>query len=193
MISEFGTPLHEFDTGGYLIETNKKIANYVYEQENKENKKHSLVGKTSFHTDSNLTDLGFDWSEELQQIIIFNSKRYFQAITGKELENYRIDCWAVLLRSGDVSSLHTHPGSEISGAYYVKVPKQLDAENREGQLTLIDPRPAARQSLMFAGKSINVIPEEGKGVIFPSWVEHSVYPHQSDEDRISVSWNIVLL
>ena len=36
-------------------------------------------------------------------------------------------------------------------------------------------------------------PIEGKMLIFPSSLEHEVQPNESDEDRISVSFNIKLL
>lgn len=193
MAVEFFTPILEIDTGGYLEETHNKVIEYVLNQASKDKdaKKYSLVGKTSYHTDADLCELGFDWCDDLRSIIMDASQRYYEQITGKKLDNYRIDCWAVLLRKGDISSLHTHPGSEISGAYHIKVP--TDLEGRDGNLVFIDPRPAARQSLIFAGKSLAYQPMESKGVVFPSWVEHEVYPHFSDQDRISISWNIVLL
>lgn len=191
----FETPILEFNTGGYAQSLHDSIIKYVYEQESKheDKKNYSLIGKTSFHTDPDLCDLGLPWCEDLRSLIMNISKGYYNDITGNEMVNFRIDCWAILLRKGDISALHTHPGSDISGAYYIKVPKNLNFEQREGNLVLIDPRPAARQSLLFAGKSIHIKAEEGKGVLFPSWLEHEVYAHHKDEDRISISWNITLL
>ena len=35
-----------------------------------------------------------------------------------------------------------------------------------------------------------VVPEEGKFLIFPSWLHHYVPPHTGETNRISISWNI---
>ena len=37
----------------------------------------------------------------------------------------------------------------------------------------------------------NIIPEEGKLVLFPSWLEHEVDQNLSQEKRISISFNLV--
>ena len=39
---------------------------------------------------------------------------------------------------------------------------------------------------------IRVRPEVGNLVIFPSYLLHSVYPNESDEDRITVAYNLRL-
>jgi branched-chain amino acid transport system ATP-binding protein len=54
---------------------------------------------------------------------------------------------------------------------------------------LIGPNGAGKSSLL---NCINGIykPQEGKIILFPSWVEHSVLPNMTESTRISVSFNL---
>ena len=45
-----------------------------------------------------------------------------------------------------------------------------------GDLSFMDPRPAAKMDMRFADESIlNIKPVEGQGLIFPGWLEHYVF------------------
>ena len=35
-------------------------------------------------------------------------------------------------------------------------------------------------------------PEEGRMYVFPSWLEHGVEANQSDRDRVSISFNVLI-
>lgn len=103
-----------------------------------------------------------------------------------------IDFWANINTPGAINITHTHPNCEMSGAYYVKVPK-----GDCGSLDFFDPRQAmsfGNQYLMsaYCGDEVNSrYPVEGQMWIFPSSLSHCVGPNKTDEDRISVSFNIV--
>ncbi len=80
---------------------------------------------------------------------------------------------------------HVHPDSDWSGVYYIEVP-----EGDCGQLTFYDPRPAAQMAGEEFQQTVKVQPEEGKIVIFPSWLPHGVEPNLTEGRRISVSFNL---
>jgi len=97
--------------------------------------------------------------------------------------------WANINRPGDYNILHNHPGQDLAAVYYVQ------AENG-GKLELRDPRPAAGYCnfpKLFSADPLQITPEPGMLVIFPSWIEHMVHPHQGAEDRISIAINIKLM
>ncbi len=80
---------------------------------------------------------------------------------------------------------HIH-GAEISGVFYVKVP-----EKDSGRLVLVDPRTRVNMSeKRLRALNFPVDPKEGTFVLFPSWLEHYVEPNQSDDIRISISFNL---
>jgi len=103
--------------------------------------------------------------------------------------------WANINPPGGYNNGHLHPNSLFSGAYYVK------AQPNSGRLQLMDPRPGV-QNCMPARKK-GKMPRElwreayydavpGRLIMFPSWLWHKVEPNQSNDTRISVSFNFIM-
>ena len=102
--------------------------------------------------------------------------------------------WAIINTGGAANHRHQHSNCTISGAYYVRAPK------KSGDIVFYDPRPAPvyfhplstkPNSLNATQNSVN--PVEGGLVLFPSYLDHSVNPNISNEERIVVSFNINLI
>ena len=88
---------------------------------------------------------------------------------------------------------HIH-GNVFSGVFYLKVPKEsgeIFFPNRS-----INPLWRGFNYLNKYSRKIgilhNVNPEEGKIIIFPSYVEHFVSTNNHNDERISISFNIKL-
>ena len=99
--------------------------------------------------------------------------------------------WAIINTKGAANYQHQHSNSTISGAYYVRAPKN------SGDIIFYDPRPAPvytypkAVSPNFLNAQINGIsPKEGALVLFPSYLDHSVNENLSNEERIVISFNI---
>ena len=93
---------------------------------------------------------------------------------------------------GGANSRHHHGNSTLSCAYYVKAP------SNSGDI-VYDPRPAPVYSHPNSNgpNSLNAMvnaisPTEGGLVIFPSYLDHSVNENLSNEERIVISFNIIL-
>ncbi|CAN5728029.1 TIGR02466 family protein [soil metagenome] len=101
------------------------------------------------------------------------------------------DCWANVMPQGVVHSLHLHPGSFISGTYYVEVPRGA------GALKFEDPRlglhmaaPPRRADAPEGFRSFVSLPARpGDVVLFESWLRHEVPPARFSGERISISFN----
>lgn len=87
-------------------------------------------------------------------------------------------------------------GNEIfTGVFYLLAPKE------SGKLTLQNPamnrlwRGLSLTSYknQFTGESIRIEPEEGNILLFPSYLPHSVETNNHDEERISISFNLIAL
>ncbi|MEX0337755.1 MAG: TIGR02466 family protein [Arenibacterium sp.] len=110
-------------------------------------------------------------------------------LDGRELKLE--DLWINILPEGGSHASHIHPHSVISGTTYVKVP------DGAGALKLEDPRHAmmmaAPARLKIARREmqpfIYIAPEPGEVLLWESWLRHEVPINQSEEDRISVSFN----
>ena len=102
--------------------------------------------------------------------------------------------WANINGTGGYNKPHIHPNSLFIGVYYVKTPPN------SGRLICNDPRPGIQtcmpnrkkgQPPKHLWREVNLQPQENRAIMFNSWLWHSVEPNQSNEDRISVSFNFI--
>ena len=102
--------------------------------------------------------------------------------------------WANINPPGGMNRTHQHPNSLWSGVYYVKAP------NNSGLLKIDDPRSVASMSRpkQKEGKvparlyrETHYEPIAGRLIMFPSWLMHCVDSNESDDIRISVSFNFL--
>ena len=99
--------------------------------------------------------------------------------------------WINVIKKNDWNTIHSHGQYTLSGTYYVKAPKDC------GQIVFRDPRPSAISNLFMVntfdkGEFRKVKPIEGLLILFPSYLDHFVEPSNADEDRISISFDIVV-
>lgn len=95
------------------------------------------------------------------------------------------EAWAVVYQPTGYHRLHAHPGSAWSGVYYVDTG---DLQQGTGLIEFIDPRTAAIGS--EAHPVIDVVPEAGMMVAFPSWLTHDVSPVVATRNRVCIAFNI---
>jgi hypothetical protein len=99
------------------------------------------------------------------------------------------DCWIVLSRAGDYNPVHKH-SAQLSGIAYVKVPPQVaDPATMDGKLHFLFGQ-HQESNLDLLGDRL-IIPKEGDLYLFPSWMQHVVYPFQGAGERVSFSFNLL--
>ena len=102
--------------------------------------------------------------------------------------------WANINPPGGMNRAHQHPNSLWSGVYYIKAPKN------SGHLKIDDPRSSAAMvrpnqkkgpvpARLF--RETHYEPIAGRCIMFPSWLMHCVDPNNSNDIRISVSFNFL--
>lgn len=102
--------------------------------------------------------------------------------------------WSIINKQDSFNERHHHGNSALSAAYYVK------ADRDSGDIVFYDPRhaftfshPINSQINELNGQTKSVTPQSGMLVLFPSYLDHSVNPSNSTEDRIVISFNISLI
>lgn len=89
---------------------------------------------------------------------------------------------------------HTHPGSHISGTYYVQNP-QGNSE-KSGMIEFLDPRNdvsgSSFKEFSCTKSSIRIKPAPGTLILFPSYLRHWVYPNESKIQRITIAFNLLI-
>jgi len=102
--------------------------------------------------------------------------------------------WANINPPGGSNQPHVHPNSLYSGVYYVKSNPQA------GRLKIYDPRPGVQivmpmrkegQPPKHLWRDANLDPFPGRIIMFPAWLWHAVEPNESNDVRISVSFNFI--
>ena len=102
--------------------------------------------------------------------------------------------WANINYPGNANRPHLHPNSLFSGVYWVKAPE------KSGNLMLYEPRPGVHTTMPNRKevklppelwREIHYTPRAGTIVMFPAWLWHEVKPNESNDIRISVSFNFL--
>ena len=93
-----------------------------------------------------------------------------------------------------MNSEHVH-GEILSGVFYLKAPPE------SGKLVLSNPGlnrlwggcSLVKEKNQFTGEMMRIEPEEGSILLFPSCIPHSVETNSHDDERISISFNLMVL
>ena len=79
--------------------------------------------------------------------------------------------------------------------FFLSSSSLLSEENNE--IVFQDPRPARmmdfQRSSLIADEYFSHHPKVGELLLFPSWLPHFVSPNTSDQNRISISFNVELI
>ena len=91
--------------------------------------------------------------------------------------------WGNINGHGGFNMAHIHSG-DLSGVFYLQVPKDC-----ESGIVFINPAQRSEAHRIRIPNN-RVMPKSLACLFFPSWLEHYVEPNKSQEDRISISFNI---
>ncbi len=107
---------------------------------------------------------------------------------------WQLHGWAVVLRSAGHQTPHFHPAAVVSGVYYVRVPEIVKAGSAGEAGFIKFGHPRVGTAGAKAGETpltASVRPEEGMIVLFPSYFWHYTVPFESQEDRISIAFDVL--
>ena len=111
-------------------------------------------------------------------------------------EIYIQNLWYNINGPGASNDRHTHPGCDLAGIFFVKVPEgdcgelEIENPNHFAQYHMLSSLDEKLKKDLRASHSMWLPPEEGATVIFPSNILHRVMTNNTDEDRISIAWNM---
>lgn len=103
--------------------------------------------------------------------------------------------WINILEHGGMHTGHIHANSVISGTVYVEVPddaSQIRFEDPRAVMMLAAP-PRRDDAAAHNRAFVSVQPEAGDVLLWESWLRHDVPFNTSQDDRISISFNAVLV
>ena len=186
----FPVPIHVLDVKDFKL-YQKDLIDYAYtlKSEDPNTPKRSNVGgwqSKSFNLN--------DKNDKLHSLLI-GCISSLPALR-KDINLY-VKAWVNINNLGSFNVQHNHPGCDLSGVLWVKCPKEC------GNIVFYSPslfetfQEIESYTQDFKDKNnyhhnYFFPPLEGRMLIFPSHLQHEVKKNLSNEDRISVSFNIKL-
>ena len=186
----FPIPIHQFDVNGFS-EIKDELIDYAYDYKKKDPKGVSLSNRGGWQSE------GFEIinEDDVLQLFLINCLSNFPPIKKSvELRGY---AWININKPGDYNIKHVHPTNNLSGVLWIKCLENsgdivFDSPNNfESFLENKSYNDDFKKS-NFIDDSYHCYPTEGRIIVFPSHLEHHVQENKSNEDRISVSFNIRL-
>jgi len=138
---------------------------------------------------------------ELINTAVRDSADYFRRtglathpMMARAADRWTLRVWGTVLGPGGHQAPHMHPLGWLSGAYYVRIPPDMQplADARDPELipgALEFSRPPERLLVQAPAEVRVVTPVEGRLALFPSAFYHRTIPFTSDEKRISIAFD----
>jgi len=185
----WATPVWYFDIPIQEVDYNK-VANECYLEKSKSEGR-TLSNRRGWQSDNIYANPEIPNISNLIKTIDMYSKNIFQDYGIKKEINLVINTsWININIPGSYNVSHVHPNSTLSGVYYASAPEN------SGDVLIHN-----NSIMQFINESyldvnnkdtyhhIEYKPFNGRVIIFPSWLPHSVQPNNSKEDRISIAFN----
>ena len=120
-----------------------------------------------------------------------NIESYITSLYGESKIKWKvIESWMTKTLSGRSAREHNHNAHDISGVYY------LDTNGKDGNLVLnnVHPHLVANALLTDVYKygDLELPLENGIMMLWPSQLRHRTLVNQTDHERISISFNVIL-
>ena len=189
-INLFPSVIHQFDVNGFN-EIQDELIDFVYNMREKDPVGHTISNRRGWQSSC----FSIDNEDDVLKKFLTNCLAEFPPI--KKSVRLFVSAWVNINPPEAFNMKHNHPTSDLSGVLWIKSQKDC------GNIIFDSPRSFATQHEIecynedfkennnyFHSFSFN--PIAGKLIVFPSHLEHHVDFNESEEDRISVSFNVRL-
>ena len=190
----FSAPISIFE-----VADSERLNKTLIDESRKWKKEHSSLNKSNFgeswHSPSSLLSRNEPGFSEVSSVIIKIAANYAMQLNPElKIEEFNFDAnaWVNINGKGGYNTVHHHGRFHISGVYYIKQPSE--AKNRSGMIEFINSRFDNHIFEEIGGQpfapSLRMRPAPGEMLVFPSTLLHFVYPNETNEERISLAWNL---
>ena len=124
----------------------------------------------------------------VRQFIESKLKEYAFNVMGSDSEMVITQSWLNKSSNGEYHHEHKHPNSMISGVWYPQIHEQLPPIEFKTDIQR-DVALSLKKYNHYNSASFILPLRKGELILFPSHLRHSVPINQSDEERISLSFN----
>ena len=189
-INLFPSVVHLFDVNGFN-EIQNQLIDYAYDLKKKEPEGvliSNYGGWQSPHFDISNDD-------DLLHSFLINCLSNFPNI--HKSINFNVDSWININHPGDYNDKHDHPNCNLAGVLWIKTPENsgnlvFESPHHFNSFREIDSYTDKFKKSSNIDHTFYCSPSEGTMIVFPAHLQHHVMDNISNEDRISVSFNIRL-
>ena len=189
-INLFPSVIHQFDVNGFN-EIQDELIDFVYNMREKDPVGHTISNRRGWQSSC----FSIDNEDDVLKKFLTNFLAEFPPI--KKSVRLFVSAWVNINPPEAFNMKHNHPTSDLSGVLWIKSQKDC------GNIIFDSPRSfATHQEIECYNEdfkennnyfhSFSFNPIAGRLIVFPSHLEHHVDFNESEEDRISVSFNIRL-
>ena len=189
-INLFPSVIHQFDVNGFN-EIQDELIDFVYNMREKDPVGHTISNRRGWQSSC----FSIDTEDDVLKKFLTNCLAEFPPI--KKSVRLFVSAWVNINPPEAFNMKHNHPTSDLSGVLWIKSQKDC------GNIIFDSPRSfATHQEIECYNEdfkennnyfhSFSFNPVAGRLIVFPSHLEHHVDFNESQEDRISVSFNIRL-
>ena len=184
--------IHPLGIQIYESRISDQFYDYLTQEINKVDLKNKRYQNGNFVSGGDYTLLTPSNKQNFESVIVKHCTEY-TSLTGFALT----DIWVNMMAHDEFFPLHTHAGT-VSFVIYIKVPELMPTEIPDKYIGV----PYAEGSIQFQyghktelySPSLNFNPIEKMILMFPSELQHYVYPFRNrNEKRISISGNLARL
>jgi len=184
----FATPIYVKDVGTpeFNAQLEQNIINWSRQDKG--------VQKTNVNGWHSPTDMHEKPEYKMLVDILYQAQQFIYKDESLDNEPFLGNMWANINSPGGYNRAHTHPNSLWSGVYYVKAPinsGHLKVEDPKPCINISRPRRKQGQLPKHLWNEVHFEPIAGRLIMFPSWLNHCVDTNQSNDIRISVSFNFL--
>ena len=187
-INIFPIPIHCFDVNEF-DKIQNQLTDYCYNLREKDPVGNIMSNRGGWQSHS----FKIENHNDILHNFLIESLTNFPNI--KKDVKFSITAWININGNGDFNLTHCHPTSNLSGVLWIKCPDNC------GNIEFVSPYQYSafeevdsyiddfkKKNFLYGTVFIKSV--EGKMIVFPSHLHHLVNPNKSQEDRISVSFNI---
>ena len=189
-VNIFPVPIHIFDVNGFS-EIQDELIDFVYKMREKDPVGHTISNRRGWQSSC----FSIDTEDDVLKLFLTNCLAVFPPI--KKSVKLFVSAWVNINPPEAFNMKHNHPTSDLSGVLWIKSQKDC------GNIIFESPRSfATHQEIECYNEdfkennnyfhSFAFNPVAGRLMVFPSHLEHHVDFNNSQEDRISVSFNMRL-
>ena len=185
----FPSVIHEISVKNFKS-IKKELMDFVYDQQQRDSKGVVFSNSGGWQSQS----LYHTYDNILRETIRASITSYFKGVF--TMDGYSIcNLWMNINKKGDYNVTHNHPLTHMAGVFWINTPEGC------GNFECQSPHSYdyAHETQVYTSKfreksnsygSYGFSPMEGTIMLFPASLNHRVTPNQSDEDRISSSFNL---